>query len=137
MIPVQTHPFALASVPRTMDLVDRVRRHLNPRVAVLGYLATLYDRRTRVARECLAKMMEEWGELLIEPPIPTNVALAEAARDGRLLFETDPDSAGAAAYYQAAAGDRRPLAVVAWWPGWSGKGWGSNRSAKSAAGARA
>ena len=130
--PVQTHPFALASVPRTMDLVDRVRRHLNPRVAVLGYLATLYDRRTRVARECLAKMMEEWGELLIEPPIPTNVALAEAARDGRLLFETDPESAGAAAYYQAAA------EIVARWRGSRGGGEGQGKpSAKSPAGARA
>ncbi len=136
VIPVQTHPFALASVPRTMDLVDRVRRHLNPRLAVLGYLATLYDRRTRVARECLANMMEEWGELLIEPPIPTNVALAEAARDGRLLFEVDPESAGAAAYYQAAA------EIVARWrtargdreePGMDRRG----RSAKPAAGARA
>jgi chromosome partitioning protein len=103
VIPVQTHPFAMASVPRTLDFVDRVRRHLNPRLAVLGYLATLYDRRTRVARECLASMIEQWGELLIEAPIPTNVALAEAARDGRLLYEADPESAGAAAYYAAAA----------------------------------
>jgi chromosome partitioning protein len=70
---------------------------------VLGYLATLYDRRTRVARECLATMIEAWGELLIDAPIPTNVALAEAARDGRLLYEADPESAGAAAYYAAAA----------------------------------
>jgi len=103
VIPVQTHPLALASVPRTIDLVDRVRRHLNPRLAVLGYLATLYDRRTRVARECLARMIAEWGPLLIEEPIPTNVALAEAARDGRLLFDSEPESAGAAAYYSAAA----------------------------------
>ena len=66
-------------------------------------LATLYDRRTRVARECLAQMIAAWGPLLIEEPIPTNVALAEAARDGRLLFDVDPDSAGAAAYYAAAA----------------------------------
>jgi chromosome partitioning protein len=103
VIPVQTHPFALASVPRTIDLVDRVRRHLNPRLTVLGYLATLYDRRTRVARECLATMIAEWGPLLIDAPIPINVALAEAARDGRLLYEAEPDSAGAAAYYAAAA----------------------------------
>jgi chromosome partitioning protein len=103
VVPVQTHPFALASVPRTIDLVERVRRHLNPRLAILGYLATIYDRRTRVARECLARMIETWGELLLDPPIPTNVALAEAARDGRLLFEVDPDSAGAAAYYATAA----------------------------------
>ncbi|HEY7472716.1 MAG TPA: ParA family protein [Gemmatimonadota bacterium] len=103
VIPVQTHPFALASVPRTVDLVERVRRHLNPRLGVLGYLPTLYDRRTRVARECLASMIDAWGPLLIDAPIPTNVALAEAARDGRLLYEADPESTGAAAYYSAAA----------------------------------
>ena len=28
-------------------------------------------------------MIDAWGALLIEAPIPTNVALAEAARDGR------------------------------------------------------
>ena len=103
VIPVQTHPFAMASVPRTLAFVDRVRRHINPGLTVLGYLATLYDRRTRVARECLAQMIDQWGDLLIEAPIPTNVALAEAARDGRLLYEAEPNSAGAAAYYAAAA----------------------------------
>ena len=35
-------------------------------------------------------MIDAWGALLIEAPIPTNVALAEAARDGRLLYEADP-----------------------------------------------
>lgn len=103
VIPVQTHPFAFDSVPRTLDLIDRIRRRMNPRLTVLGYLATLYDRRTRVARECLTRMEEEWGELLFEEAIPTNIALAEAARDGRLLFEIDPDSAGAAAYFAVAA----------------------------------
>ncbi|HUP01636.1 MAG TPA: ParA family protein [Gemmatimonadota bacterium] len=103
VIPVQTHPFALDSVPRTLDLIDKVRRHLNPQLVLLGYLATLYDRRTRIARECLATMEESWGKLLLEEAIPINVALAEAARDGRLLFEVDPDSAGAAAYFAVAA----------------------------------
>lgn len=110
VIPVQTHPFALDSVPRTLDLIDKVRRRLNPRLALLGYLATLYDRRTRVARECLARMEAAWGDLLLEAIVPVNVALAEAGRDGRLLFETDPDSAGAAAYYAVAAEIARRLA---------------------------
>lgn len=103
VIPVQTHPFALESVPRTLELIDKVRRRLNPELVLLGYLATLYDRRTRVARECLARMADEWGEDLLETEIPINVALAEAGRDGRLLFETDGSSAGAAAYLAAAA----------------------------------
>ncbi len=102
VIPVQTHPFALSTVPRTLDLVDRVRRRLNPALRLLGYLATLYDRRTRVARECLGRMEAEWEDDLLDAVIPTNVALAEVAREGRLLYETDPDSAGAAAYYDAA-----------------------------------
>ena len=100
VIPVQTHPFALNTVPRTLDLVDRVRRRLNPGHRLLGYLATLYDRRTRVGRECLARMEGEWGEALFRTVIPVNVALAEAAREGRLLYEIDPDSSGAAAYYE-------------------------------------
>lgn len=112
VVPVQTHPFALAAVPRTMELVDKVRRRLNPRLVVLGYLATMYDRRTRVARECLARMEDEWGELLLETEIPTNVALAEAGRDGRLLFEVDPSSTGAAAYLAATAEIVRRLADV-------------------------
>ncbi|HUP18610.1 MAG TPA: ParA family protein [Gemmatimonadota bacterium] len=103
VIPVQTHPFALATVPRTLEMVDKVRRRLNPRLTVLGYLATLYDKRTRVARECVTRMEEEFGGDLLESMIPINVALAEAAREGRLLYEIDPDSAGAAAYYAASA----------------------------------
>lgn len=103
VVPIQTHPFALASVPRTLELVDAVRRRLNSRLVVLGFLATLYDRRTRVARECLARMEDERGDLLLERPIPVNIALAEAGRDGRLLYETAPDSPGAAAYLEVAA----------------------------------
>lgn len=103
VVPVQTHPFAFAAVPRTIELVDKVHRRLNPRLAVLGYLATLYDRRTRVARETLDRMDDAWGARLMDATIPINVALAEAAREGRLLFEVDPDSAGAAAYYAAGA----------------------------------
>jgi chromosome partitioning protein len=102
VVPVQTHPFALSTVPRTLDLVDRIRRRLNPGLRLLGFLATLYDRRTRVGRECLARMEGEWGEALLGTVIPVNVALAEAAREGRLLYEIDPDSAGAAAYYDVA-----------------------------------
>ena len=102
VVPVQTHPFALNTVPRTLDLVDRIRRRLNPGLRLLGFLATLYDRRTRVGRECLARMEGEWGEALLGTVIPVNVALAEAAREGRLLYEIDPDSAGAAAYYDVA-----------------------------------
>ena len=47
VVPVQTHPFALNTVPRTLDLIDRVRRRLNPRLRLLGFLATLYDRHGR------------------------------------------------------------------------------------------
>lgn len=99
VIPVQTHPFAFRAVPRTLELIDKIRRRLNPGLEVLGFVATLYDRRTRVGRECLASMEEAWGERLFEPAIPVNIALAEAAREGRLLFDSAPDSAGAAAYY--------------------------------------
>jgi len=118
LIPVQTHPFALNAVPRTLDLIDKVRRRLNPRLDLLGYLATLYDRRTRVGRECLTKMADDWGDLLFREPIPINIALAEAAREGRLLFEVDANSTGAAAYYSVAAeiaerlAARREAAVV-------------------------
>lgn len=103
VVPVQTHPFALASVPRTLDLVDKVRRRLNPSLVLLGVLATLYDRRTRVARECLDRMDRAWGDELFDTAIPVNVALAEAGRDGRLLYDVAPDSAGAEAYYAVTA----------------------------------
>lgn len=103
VVPIQTHPFALAAVPRTLEMVDKVRRRLNPRLAVLGFLATLYDRRTRVARECVERMESEFGDAFLETMIPVNVALAEAAREGRLLYEIAPESAGAAAYYAASA----------------------------------
>lgn len=103
VLPVQTHPFAFSAVPRTLELIDKIQRRLNPDLVVLGYLATMYDRRTRVARETLDRMEDAWGEALLETTVPINVALAEAAREGRLLFEIDADSAGAAAYYGAGA----------------------------------
>ena len=61
-------------------------------------------------------MMDDWGEQLLKTVVPTNIALAEAARDGRLIYDSDPHSTGSEAYLSVAAEilgrwrERRPTA---------------------------
>ncbi len=97
-IAVQTEFFALRGLTKLMELVELVRRRLNPSLEMSGIVAGLYDARRNLAREVLQDLRQHLGSKVFRTVIRENVRLAEAPSHGKSIFEYAPDSHGAQDY---------------------------------------
>jgi hypothetical protein len=81
IIPLETSFFAIDGVQKLLETIgllsDRIGHELSVRV-----LPTLYDGRTRYARQTLGDIRELFKELCFDTVIRLNVKLREAARQG-------------------------------------------------------
>ena len=93
IVPVETSFFGLhglAKLSETIRLVeDRFGQGKHLRV-----LATIFDRRTRIANEVLEELRSHFGEALFRTAIGINVRLREATGFGQPICRYDPDCAG-------------------------------------------
>lgn len=98
LVPIQCEYFAMEGVSNLLRTVDEVRRFLNPELAIDGFLLTMYDDRTNLARQVAAEVRRVFGDLVFETVVPRNVRLAEAPSFGRPIHAYDLRSTGAQAY---------------------------------------
>ena len=98
VISVQTEFFALQGMTKLVDVVSLLRRRLNPRLEVSGFLPCLYDYRTKLAREVIAELRSYFPGKVFTRAIAKNVKLAEAPSYGKTIFEYAPESSGAQDY---------------------------------------
>lgn len=95
IVVLQTEFFALQGLSKLIEIVQLLRRRLNPELRLNGVLPCLYDSRLRLAREVLAEIRRYFQGQVFSTPIRSNVKLAEAPSHGQTIFEYDPSSAGA------------------------------------------
>lgn len=86
-----------------MTLVAVVGRHYQPGCLVAGIIVTMHDHTVEAGRH-LAALRAEWGERLLEPPVPNRVAVREALAAGVPLAETPHQQA----LFRAAGRPRSP-----------------------------
>jgi chromosome partitioning protein len=98
IVTLQTEFFALQGISKLVEIVQLMRRRINPNLNVAGILPTLYDTRLRLAREVLAEIRRYFPGQVFSRPIRTNVQLAEAPSHGVSIFEYAPNSPGARDY---------------------------------------
>ncbi|MCU1652899.1 MAG: chromosome partitioning protein [Pseudonocardiales bacterium] len=102
LIPLECEYFSLRGVALLMDTIEKVRDRLNPRLAISGILATMYDPRTVHTREVRARVIEAFGELVFDSTINRTVRFPETTVVGEPITRWAPNSAGAEAYRQLA-----------------------------------
>lgn len=102
LIAVQTEFFALQGLSKLIEIVQLLRRRMNPDLEVTGVLACLYDSRLRLGREVLGELRTHFPEQLYKRAIRTNVKLAESPSFSRTIFEYAPESKGADDYLTVA-----------------------------------
>jgi len=100
LIPVQTQYLALTGLELTLKSVSKVQRRLNPTLKILGYFATQYDRRTRVAKEVLLNLQERFKSELFNTVIGVNSKLVEAFDARKPIIYKTPSARGAFEYTQ-------------------------------------
>ena len=98
LLPVQTQFYALEGVAQLLQSMQLVRKGANPKLKLLGVLATMYDKRTSLSGQVLKEVEKYFKDKVFETTIPTNVRLAEAPSHGVPVGDYDKFSKGAKAY---------------------------------------
>jgi chromosome partitioning protein len=98
LVPVQPEFLALQSLGKLMETVKVIREGWNPGLALSGILMTRYQRTRKLNREIRRKILDYFGDALLETTIRDNISLAEAPSFGKDIFTYKPRSHGAADY---------------------------------------
>lgn len=91
---VETGAFALQGALRALDVLADARAAHGTAFDVRA-LATMYDGRTRIAKELLIAMHARFGSILFDTAIRTSVRFQEAAAHGRTIQRHSPRSKAA------------------------------------------
>ena len=102
IVPLQAEFFALQGMAQLMDVLERVKRRLNPSIELLGVLVGLFSKQRNLSREVVEELRHHFGDLLFPLQVRVNVRLAEAPSHGMTIFQYAPDS-GAAEEFRAIA----------------------------------
>ena len=102
LVPIQCEYFALEGVTELWDTLVRIRRGLNPNLAIQGFLLTMFDERTNLANQVVSDLRDFLGTQVLNTMIPRNIRLAEAPSYGKPIILYDIKSKGAESYINLA-----------------------------------
>ncbi|MDR2293870.1 MAG: ParA family protein [Microbacterium sp.] len=102
LIPLECEFFALRGVALLIETIDKVRDRLNPDIKLDGVLATMYDPRTLHSREVLERVVEAFGDDVLETVIGRTVKFPDASVAGMPITEFAPEHPAAQAYLRLA-----------------------------------
>ena len=102
IIPVQCEYYALEGLAELLRTVKLINANLRVKVAIMGALLTMYDRKSRLHRAVAKEIRRKFPGYVFQTVIPRNVSLAEAPSFGKTILQYDPYSHGAKAYRQLA-----------------------------------
>jgi chromosome partitioning protein len=103
LVPLQCEFYALEGLAQLMGTIERVRRALNPRLALEGVLLTMYDRRNNLCDLVAADVRGHFGDKVYDTVIPRNVRVSEAPSHGMPVLIYDRRCPGSKAYIRLAA----------------------------------
>ncbi len=93
VVPVETGYFALHGLSKQLDTLSILCKRCSQPVDV-RVLASMYDIRTKMAREILAELRSHFGDRMFETIVSFNTKIKEAASFGQPISEYDPASKG-------------------------------------------
>jgi chromosome partitioning protein len=98
IVPVQCETLAHRGVAQLLEAVADVQQLTNERLEVAGFIATMYDSRTRHSAAVIADVERRYGLAQLGPPVRASVRFAEAPHAGRSILRYAGGVPGAAAY---------------------------------------
>jgi chromosome partitioning protein len=99
IVPVQCEYLSMRGLLQLQNTLEMIRENLNPRIEIEGILPTMLDSRTVHAKEAVAILEENFGDLVFKSRIKKAIKFAEAPVRGASLLKYDPKS-NAADYYR-------------------------------------
>ena len=98
LVPIQCEYFALEGLSSLVGVIEGLCARSNPDLEISGIIRTMYDARTRLARDVSEQLQKHFPNELFRTIIPRNVRLAEAPGFGQTVLQHDRLSSGALAY---------------------------------------
>ncbi len=102
VIPLQCEFYALEGLGQLIRSIRRIKKNLNPQLAVSGILLTMFDQRTNLSFQVAQEAEEHFKHLVFKSRIPRNVRLGEAPSFGKPILLYAPHSTGAKSYIKLA-----------------------------------
>src|SRR5688572_7318927 len=93
IVPVETGFFSLHGLTKMMETLEMMKDRCSNEI-LIRVLPTLYDTRTKLAREVLSELRNKFRDYLMESTVNFNTKLKEAASFGQPITEYDPGSRG-------------------------------------------
>ncbi len=93
IVPVETGYFSLHGLSKQLETLAILCQRCNQSVNV-KVLASMYDIRTKMAREILGELRKHFGDKMFKTVVNFNTKLKEAASFGQPISEYDPASKG-------------------------------------------
>lgn len=101
LVPVQTEYLSMTDVEETIYEINEVQKYDNQNLMLLGFVPTIYDKRTVLHQE-IVEILRENSIYRVYDPIPRTVAFGESTANGTSIFSYAPKNPGAKAYKQLA-----------------------------------
>ncbi len=98
IVPLQCEALSHRGVGQLLETVTDIRHFTNDALIVTGIIPTLFDPRTKHARQVLDDVGGRYGVPVFEPPVPKSIRFAEASQAGRSILSFASRHPGAEAY---------------------------------------
>ena len=93
VVPVETGYFSLHGLSKQLETINIICQQRNQQINV-KVLASMYDVRTKMAREILSELRSHFGDKMFKTTVNFNTKLKEAASFGQPIGEYEPASKG-------------------------------------------
>lgn len=95
LVPLQVEYYSLLGLTQLGDIVDLIKKRLNPNLNILGYLCTMLDGRKSLHEDVYQALQEKFPDKIFSTVIRTNSKLAETPRAETPIYDYDPSGHGA------------------------------------------
>jgi chromosome partitioning protein len=109
IIPIQCEFFALEGLAQLLNTVSLLKKTINPKLSIKGFLPTMYSSQNNLSKQVLADLTHHFKDKLFHIKkgkdcivVPRSVKVAEAPSFGKSIMDYAPSSKGSVAYGELA-----------------------------------
>ncbi|MGH2755318.1 MAG: ParA family protein [Actinomycetota bacterium] len=98
VVPLQCEALSHRGVGQLIETLEDIRHFTNPDLTLAGVIPTMFDGRTKHAREVLNDVGGRYKVRVLDPPVRKSIKFAEASQAGRSMLSFAPGHPGSDAY---------------------------------------
>lgn len=102
LIPLQCEALSHRGVGQLLETLNDIRHFTNPELKVIGLIPTMFDGRSKHARDVLNDVGQRYDVTVLAPPVRKTIKFAEATQAGRSILSYASAHPAADAYREHA-----------------------------------